>query len=232
MSVCYEIIRDYKKLQDFLERLPEHGADERYLLFLFARKKYHALEGLTADKCQLKRILCHKKDIIGELEKMEIKMGRYKFDDLIIPQENLVVYIQPNLRSLKKAMRASLQEGLDNLLDDGNLNLKSIFYNNCQKHPSKKQFYTLDIDFDAPQNHKEVVAQIKNIVGDIGTYIATRNGIHGLLELDKIAAEYKNTWYKNLSSKKFDGFQITMNADNPCVIPGCIQSMHTPYIIE
>jgi hypothetical protein len=228
----YEIIRDIEKLNAFLDLLPKNTDDERYLLFLFARKKYHPLPGLTADKCQLKRILCHKKEIVSELSKLEVKQGLYKFDDLIIPQENLVVYIQPNPRSLKKAMRISLQEGMDHLLDGGNLNLKSIFYNNCQKHVSKKYFYTLDVDFNRPLDRNIVVEEIKKLVGDVGIYLATRNGIHGLLELDKLDAEFKNTWFKNLSSKKWDGFEITMNADNPCVIPGCIQSIHTPYIIS
>ena len=101
--INYKIISDYEKLNSFIELLPDNNKDERYMLYLFARKKYNYVEGLNADKCQLKRVMCHKKDIVKSLEQLQIEEGKWTFDDIIIPQNNLVVYIQPNPRCLKKS---------------------------------------------------------------------------------------------------------------------------------
>lgn len=228
----YTIVKDFSLLSQFINKLPDNTEQERYLIFLFARKKYNYVEGLTADKCQLKRLLLHKSDIISEIEKLEVKSGLYKFGDIIIPQENLVVYIQPNPRSLQKAMTQSIKDGIDLLAQNGNMNLKSIFYNNCQKFASTKIFYILDIDFKVEDRpYLETKAKIQSLIGNCGTFIATKNGVHGLVELSKMESAFRNTWYKNLSQLNDPTFDITMNADNPCAIPGCVQSTFTPYFI-
>ena len=118
--INYKIISDYEKLNSFIELLPNNNKEERYMLYLIARKKYNHIEGLAADKCQLKRIMCHKKDIVKSLEQLQIEVGKWTFDDIIILQDNLVVYIQPNLRCLKKAARKTQSEIVDNLLDGNN----------------------------------------------------------------------------------------------------------------
>ncbi len=113
----YEIVRNHEALVNFVDFLPDNTEEEKYLIFLFSRKKYNQLEGLTADRCQLKRLLVNKKDIINELYKLEVKQGLFKFEDIVVPQENLVVYIQPNPRSMRKAARLTVTDGLNNLLD-------------------------------------------------------------------------------------------------------------------
>jgi hypothetical protein len=231
--INYKIISDYEKLNSFIELLPNNNKDERYMLYLFARKKYNHVEGLIADKCQLKRIMCHKKDIVKSLEQLQIEEGKWTFDDIIIPQDNLVVYIQPNSRCLKKAARKTQSEIVDNLLGGGNLNVKSLFYNNLQKYASDKRFYLLDIDKkpDIEIDENELLDWLKLCIGFIPLIIKTKNGYHVLIETILLAESFKSKWFNNLNNNLPNSFERTLNGDNFCVIPGIIQANFEPYMI-
>lgn len=231
--INYKIISDYEKLNYFIELLPDNNKDERYMLYLFARKKYNYIEGLTADKCQLKRVMCHKKDIVKSLEQLQIEEGKWTFDDITIPQDNLVVYIQPNLRCLKKAARKTQSEIVDNLLDNGNLNIKSLFYNNLQKYASNKTFYLLDIDKkpDIEINEDELLNWLKLCIGFNPIIIKTKNGYHVLIETILLTESFKNKWFNNLINNLPVSFDRTLNGDSLCVIPGTIQANFEPYMI-
>jgi hypothetical protein len=105
----YKIIQDESLLKSFIGWLPDLELNETYYLTLFARKKYcSGIPYLKSDKGQLKRVTSKKKFIFDKLKQMECKIGTYKQRDVIVPQESLVAYINPNPRSLDKAAKQSL----------------------------------------------------------------------------------------------------------------------------
>lgn len=227
-----KIITNRDALEQFINLLPNNKEEERYMLYLFARKKYNYVEGLKADKCQLKRIMCRKKDIVDCLEKLEVK--QYKFGDILIPQDNLVVYIQPNPRDMRKAARETQSQTVTNLLDSGNLNVKSIFYNEMQKYAKDKRFFMLDVDWETSFKEEDLEL-LTNILTEILGYtplrLKTKNGVHVLIETEKIISANKNKWYNSVKAIKNNNFKITMSADNMCVIAGAIQANFSPYIL-
>jgi len=238
----YKIINDYTVLQQFVDLLEDNADNERYMIYLMARKKYGAIPDLNADKTQLKRIMCHKKDIISSLEQLEIPLGKWKMGTTPIPQENLVVYIQPNLRSLQKATKALIPKLIDGLVDNGNLNAKSLFYNCLQVSPAKKKWTILDVDPSGEDvlNSRALFIDLNRVIPHINssntTYvpIQTKNGYHILVD-NKTASLVHKLWYTYLQAldpkdNRNKNYSLTITSDNMCAIPGTTQGGFTPIL--
>ena len=235
--MTYKIIKDYNQLQNFVDLLEDNSDDERYMLYLMARKKYGALPGLNADKNQLKRIMCHKKDIIRSLEQLEVKEGNWKLEDTPIPEHNLVVYIQPNLRSLKKASRLLITKLVDGLVDGGNLNAKSLFYNCLQTSSAKRKWTILDVDPSKEDvlNSRSLFIDLNKIFSHysstpVYTSIKTKNGFHILVN-NEVATKANKLWYNSIAALEHDKYSITITSDNMCALPGTTQGGYQPELL-
>lgn len=231
----YEIIKDPKELDKFIEWLPELEENQKFYVSLFARKKWGFTEGLTADKNQLKRFTCNKEDLKAKLRKLEVKLGEYTYKDIKINNNSLGVYITPNPRDMHKAGLKTAKE-IINMVADGReiFNPQAIALNQIQVTGVKKYF---DIDIDVWSESvtldylldlikRDEVINLDAIEGNI---VQTRGGFHIMVELSKVANA--KTWYNNFNKLSCDLFDVTMNGDNMVPLPGCVQSNFTPILL-
>ena len=112
-KINYSIINDIRLLTDFVDNLPELAENETYYLCLFARKKYCQDLIKSNDKTQLKRFTSNKERMIDKIKQLQCEVGSYKIKDKIVPQEALVLYINPNPRCMKKATFALMKKSVD-----------------------------------------------------------------------------------------------------------------------
>jgi len=244
----YTIIRDYKELQRYVDSLPDLGENYKYYISLFARKKYGGTQGLTSDKCQLKRCVASKDRIIQKLRQMEVPLGTYVFQgkegeaEVVVNQLSLVVYISANPRDMHKAAGALVKKLVGQIVDGQTIdNPQSEALSMIQVH-GKKIYFNIDIDFAedrfVEENTLKTWLQGK-VNSDAYRLIRTRGGYHLLIELAKVNDTYKKSWYNNivlgtthtemLSIKEF--FVDMNNGDGMLPIPGCVQSEFTPFEI-
>jgi len=224
----YKIIQDEKLLLDFINFLPDLKDNETYYITLFARKKYAPnVPYLRSDKGQLKRVTSKKEYIFDKLKQMECEIGSYKQRDIIVPQESLVAYINPNPRSLEKAAKESLKKLAELITKPyGGYNPHQEVLSEIQKSCSRKIF--LDLDFDNIEFNYIEENIYPCINKDCLNVLKTRGGYHVLIRLDKIEKEYKNTWYQKIA--KLD--KIDVKGDNFIPIPGCCQGGFVPYFVN
>lgn len=235
----YKIVTDEYELQRFINILPDLTPDEKYYVTLFARKKYSDDTRFKADKTQLKRLIVNKQDLIIELKKLEVAIGLYMFDGIVIPPDMLAVYINPNPRSMSKASLEMLSKMADNLKKGQPLrNPKSEAMNCIQVTPSHKQFF--DIDIDAKPNERVEATDIfkwitdNEIINfDCIKMIKTRGGFHLLINTSLIQDAYVKRWYQGFTRIYVQdlGFDVMMNSDNLIPIPGCTQGGYTPKLL-
>lgn len=231
----YEIIKDEKELDKFIEWLPELGDNQKYYVSLFARKKWGFTDGLTADKNQLKRFTCNKEDLKAKLRKLEVKLGEYTYKDIKINNNSLGVYITPNPRDMHKAGLKTAKE-IINMVADGReiFNPQAIALNQIQTSGVKK-YFDIDIDVWNPSVTYDVLMEIIrnsnviNLDAIEGNIVQTRGGFHIMVDLNKVTNP--KTWYKNFTDLKNDYFDVTMNSDNMIPLPGCIQADFIPKLI-
>jgi hypothetical protein len=220
----YQIVKDEKLLREFIEWLPELGENEKFFCCLFARKKYGQGEIQTSDKAQLKRFLSDKKRLFEKIKQLECEVGSYQLKDGPAPEESIVLYINPNPRDLKRAAYESII-ALTNLLknDNNGFNPHQEVLSTIQKTSGKKRFLDFDIDdkeFD--------LQQLATCVNTSALHILqTRGGYHVLVELDKVEAAYKKSFYNKIA--KLDVDQI---GDQLLPVAGCTQGGFMPRFID
>lgn len=233
----YQIIKDIKELEKFIEWLPELKNGQKFYVSLFARNKYKKTEGLKADKCQLKRFTSNKEQLVSKLRKLEVAIGEYEQDGVKINQDSLALYITPNPRDMHKAGLKTIQE-LTKFLVEGRTiyNAEAVALNMIQVTGIKK-YMDFDIDFKEGKgcSLETILNWIRdgdliNIEAVAGNIIKTRGGFHILVELDKISYEYEKVWYNRFTQTKHDTFDVTVNNDNLVPCPGCVQSDFIPSI--
>lgn len=231
----YEIIKDEKELDKFIEWLPELEDNQKYYVSLFARKKWGFTEGLTADKNQLKRFTCNKEDLKAKLRKLEIKLGEYTYKDIKINNNSLGVYITPNPRDMNKAGLKTAKEIISMVADGREIfNPQAIALNQIQVSGVKK-YFDIDIDvFNSKLDYNTLIQIIKdreviNLDAIKGNIIQTRGGFHIMVELSKVSNP--KTWYNNFIKLKCVEFDVTMNSDNMIPLPGCVQADFIPKLI-
>lgn len=224
----YKIIQDESKLTEFINWLPELGDGEQFYVSLFCRKKYIPHFGLSSDKCQLKRISSTKNNLIKKIKQLEIPLGGYVFDDFVIPQEGLALYIMPNPRSMHKAGLLLMREMTTTLYQDKKIkNPKSLAMNCIQQSCSRKLFFDVDLDYINPFEKELYSPKLPMIPS---TTIETRGGFHFLVHLDQLDDSQKKTWYKDFKSLKNNSWDIMMNGDALIPMPGTYQGGYTPIL--
>lgn len=231
----YEIIKDSKELDKFIEWLPELGDNQKFYVSLFARKKWGFTEGLTADKSQLKRFTATKGNLKDKLRKLEVKLGEWKYKDIEIDNRSLGVYITPNPRDMHKAGLKTAKEIVSMVADGRQIfNPEAIALNQIQVTGVKKYF---DIDIDVWSDSvtlEHLIALIErdeviNLEAIEGNIVKTQGGFHILVELDKV--KNPKTWYNRFQNLMCPNFDVTMNGDNMVPLPGCVQANFTPKLL-
>lgn len=220
----YQIIHDEAELDRFLDWLPDLLPRETFYLSLLARKKY--CRELKADKCQLKRFTSAKDRIKEKIRQLEISFGLYRSENEPVPQEALSLYITPNPRCFEKAAKESLVRMAELITKPYS------GYNPQQEalsaiHRSCSRKIWLDFDFDVPDGFNPDVL-LNHLNKECLTLIKTRGGFHALVQVSKIEAKYKTTWYQGLTS--IDGLDV--RGDSIIPVPGCCQGGFTPHFIS
>lgn len=220
----YKIIADEKKLRDFIEWLPVLKPQETYYVALFARKKYAPESGLKADKCQLKRFTSNKEMLFDKIKQLECEIGTYKKENLIIPQEALALYINPNPRDFIQASEKSILElNKRRFADYDGYNPHQIVLDQIQVSCKRKVFY--DFDFDKVLLG-DVLSVIENKVNfDAIHVVHTRGGFHLLVEQEKVEKTFSKTWHQAIA--KANGCDV--RGDNLLPVVGCVQGGHIPH---
>lgn len=219
----YEIIKNESQLDDFIQWLPELKNDEKYMIFLFARKKY--CPSLSTDKAQLKRVLSDKDRIKEKIRQMEIAIGEYKVDGETIPQQALALYITANPRSLTKAMRSQVKSLVDAICENKYMNVVSEAL--TAVHQSLGTNWFKDFDFDGVDLESTLVEMEKVINLSAVHFVRTRGGFHALVEMTAIEPQFNKLWYMGLS--RINGCDV--RGDNLIPVVGCVQSEFVPYFI-
>lgn len=233
----YEIIKDEKLLRQFIEWLPELQDNECYYLCLFARSKYAKNEDgsnkfphIKTDKAQLKRFTVSKKEFIyDKIRQLEVAIGAYKTKDgADIPQESLALYITPNPRNQETAMFSLMKRFIDIQQCKGlNYNIHAEALSAIQKTCSRKVFFDFDIDLDNAEEVVKSKLDYTKINKDCVNLLKTRGGLHILIELNKVAVEFKKTWYLYMTSN----FDIDIKGDNMIPVQGTYHGGFIPHLI-
>lgn len=221
--MTYEIIKDAQLLRDFIEWLPDLQEGEKFYCCLFARKKY--LPSMrSSDKSQLRRFLSDKKRLFNKIEQLEVKMGAYQIKGEPAPSESLVLYINPNPRSLEKASFDSIIQ-LTELLKRKNKNFNPYqeVMSTIQKSVGNKVYLDFDIDEkDFDLNRLDGVLNRSCL-----RIVQTRGGYHVLVKLEEIEPHFKKTFYQNMMALGVD-----QSGDQLLPVPGCTQGGFMPRFVD
>lgn len=230
----YKIIQDEQLLDDYIDNfLLELQQGEAFMLILFSRKKYvNSSLGLKSDKEQLKRVVCTSKNRIKQkIRQMEIEIGNYLHDNILVPQESLALYITPNPRDLIKAGKNTCKELMELIFKgDKHFNPSSIALSNIQSSSSRKEWMIFDIDIKSIPSYSSVLKVIiQNSCGDYCNFkiIETFGGYHLYIKLDTIEESKRKTWYKEIMKIP----NIDQHGDLLSPVVGCCQSFHIPKFI-
>lgn len=216
----YKIIADEEKLDEFIDFLPELKESETWYLQLFARKKYLPYGTIQSGQQSLARFVCKKDRLKEKIRRLEIPLGRYKNRDVVLPQEALVLYMNPNPRCHEKAAKNLLKVLADKVTKKyEHYNTYHLAMTELHKACSRKVF--IDFDFDNIK-FEDIEDKIREHINpEAATIVNTRGGFHLLIRLDKVEEQYRKTWHRNISSLGAD-----VIGDCLLPIPGCFQSEH------
>lgn len=225
----YQIIADKNQLINFIDWLPELEENEKYLLSLFARKKYSKAAILSNDKTQLKRFTSDKERLYDKISQLEIPLGRYILKKVAAPQESLVLYIAINPRCMKKATEMMGKKCWD-LMKGKNFDLHAEAMTCIQKSKSRTCFVDFDIDT------KEIDLDMDWLNENVGKGnfhpLETRGGYHLLVEPKKATAFRKehfndNKWHQLISKK----YPVDQSGDQLLPVPGTFQGGFVPFFV-
>ena len=221
----YRIIEDEYVLRGFIDWLPELEDDEKYYISLFARPKYCKTAGLKGDKQQLKRFISNKEFLYDKIKQLECEIGSYKQNGIAIPQESLVLYINPNPRSMELAAKKGVL-ALTKLTQEkySGYNPYNFMLNFAQTCSKRKIYCNFDFDNVDLNQTKEKLNEIIN--PECLTFLITRGGFHVLVNYSKIDTKYVKTFYNKI--KNLGGVDVV--GDELMPIPGTHQGGFIPYL--
>lgn len=226
----YQIVKDEVLLKEFISWLPELKPTEKYYMCLFARNKYcKELTHIKSDKAQLKRFVTDKERMFQKIKQLEIEDGWYKQKDTPVPQQALALYITPNPREMFKAAVNTMVK-IANSIRDQNLlmNVHQEAMSEIQRTKSRTCWIDFDIDADEETAKIQLDEAFLYINKDATKVLKTRGGFHLLVNPDLIELDYKNKFYKNISSLKY----VDQTGDNMIPVPGCTQGEFIPHFIN
>lgn len=227
MTEVYRIIRDQKKLKDFIESLPPLLESERWYLCLQARKKYMP-ELQSSDKTQLRRVLSKTKDLISKIRQMECVVGAYttkKGDP--IPDEAMALYITSNPRCLRKATINGIKALADGVGKDEHYNPHADLLSVVHKSKGTIHYVHLDVDCGAGEC-EDVLNAVRDIVGQEAVQgLATRGGIH-LLVRPGLASTQNKHWHNQINKLAI----VDQRGDLMMPVPGCNQGGFVPWMMN
>lgn len=233
LKECYNIITDYSKLQSFIDSL-EDIEGHKYYVSLFARKKYGGTEGLTSDKCQLKRFTCRKDQLLQKLRQLETPLGTYTFGDIVVNQQSLVVYISANPRDMHEAGLRTMEAFMKTIRNKEDIRNPHAEALSQIQISGKTRLFNVDLDFHEgfePSAEAIKVWLRGKVNEDAYKLVRTRGGFHILVNLERLDKSYKNLWYRSVQMGDF-AFTVDMkNGDGMLPIPGCTQGGFTPELI-
>ncbi|MDF1696248.1 MAG: hypothetical protein P1U56_10465 [Saprospiraceae bacterium] len=219
----YKIIHHPDQLKAFIDWLPDLEENEKFYCCLFSRKKYCEDKIKSSDKSQLKRFLSDKERLYDKIKQLEVEVGTYKLKSADAPQESLAVYINPNPRSMKKAMFDGIIKFTELLKNGSNrLNPHSEIMSVIQRSVSRKIY--LDFDIDDTDFDLNLLKEVVN--PEAIQIVQTRGGYHVLIQLDSIHADYKKSFYKQMMA-----LDVDQSGDQLLPIPGCVQGGFVPQFI-
>lgn len=232
----YKIILCEDELNKFINFLPNLDKNECYYFTLFARNKYlNGNKKLSLNNFTLKRFIVSKKEQIkNRIERLEIKKGLYldKNNDPI-PEECLALYIGINPRNIELAQKKMVSELFELCINNEVTNLKSLAYTVIHNSSKNKRFTDFDFDFKNDENKQKIflktVEELKKVLNiEAFNILITKNGLHVLVEHDKVKPEFKNSWYLKISA--LDNCDI--KGDNLIPVAGCNQGGFIPYLLK
>lgn len=226
----YQVILNEQIFRDFIDWLPELKENETFYCCLFARKKYSQELVHSSDKTQLKRFTANQSNIFAKVKQLECELGSYRLKDREVPQDALALYMNPNPRDLIKASYAGIKDLADALQN------KAIGFNPHQQVMSciqraKGTKYFVDFDFDVANKSAfktipdEIAAILNRNSFDI---LETRGGFHVLVHVQKIAPEFRPSWYQKMKALSNNLDQV---GDQLLPVPGCTQGGFCPKFI-
>jgi len=213
----YKIISNEQKLKDFINWLPELETHEKYYVTLFARKKYSD-KIKSNDKTQIKRFVSNKERLFGKIKQLECVVGSYKLKDQDVPQDSLVLYINPNPRDMRKASFKMAKNVIDLLQSEKNFNIHAEALSCIQQSKSKSHFCDFDID-DKAADVSKMDEILPNNCFDV---LETRGGYHILVNTRIAPKEIK--WHKLIN----DAFNVDQIGDQLIPVVGCVQGDFNP----
>ena len=232
----YKIILCENELDKFIDFLPELNNNECYYFTLFARKKYlNTDEKLFLNDHILKRFTVFKKEQIkNKIAQLEIKKGLYlDKNNNPIPEKSLALYMSINPRNLEVAQKKMAIELFNSCIDSKMVNLKSLMYTLIHNSRKNERFTDFDFDFKHDQDKQELflktIAELKKLINvEAFNILVTKNGLHILVEHDKVDVEYKKSWYLKIAA--LDNCDI--KGDNLIPVAGCTQGEFSPYLLK
>lgn len=226
----YKLIHNQEALDNFVDFLPELKSNEGYFIILVARLKWFP-ESNIPSAVKLKRETLNKKSNISRtIKQWETEIGTYLTkDNIVIPQNNLGVYIGYNPKDHHKAIFELMKECLNVIQHNRqNIHIKSMANDIIQTSNGSKNFLDIDVDIKENENYMDIVNFITNIIDkQCLTFVKTSGGFHCLIRLDDM--KINNTWYQEI---KRHPFKSTIDIFNNDLLPliGCNQGQFVPYI--
>jgi hypothetical protein len=226
MSETYQIISDEAELRKFIDWLPDCQENEQFYCCLFMRKKYcKDVPWIKSDKGQLKRFTSKKEFLFDKIAQLECKVGAFKFDGNIVPQESLALYLSPNPRDLWKATVRSIGQLAKVLECNGrNSNPHQEVMSEIQKNAGTRKYIIFDID----EKNEETLQKCIDLAYGYCDVTETRGGYHIFVHKDKtdIISQQNKMWYPEIA--KF----ADVTGDSMTCPAGTLQGMHTVRFIH
>lgn len=234
------LIKDPEQVMMFMNILPELEEDEKYYFTVSARKKYCPDISFQKDKLALYRGLARSKSSLINML-IEINNNDWRIKGEAVPDEALCVYILPNPRSTKKALKLQFKKMLDYVLNENyDLSLVSEAYSMYQRCKSRTVFTDFDIDT------KEIcLSDIRDVIPkdyDEGAvwFVESKGGYHLLINPEE-AVQAINTFNEQLDRTKDltklwhikirDIYPIDKYGDQLLPFPGMVQGGFSPKLI-